>query len=204
MNVLDLEQVARLPHEKVRLGDTVFVIDKEFTPELRGESRVIEIKRDLVYPENTEIILGNFLPLFTDLASRMKYIESKVDGRTGVWDESGELGPIDDTDFADITPKKPNVTASGAFSKVIIEWDADLSSYVKEYEVYASTVPNFTPDISNLVARAATSVFVYEGEPNQQYYIRVRGMNRAGTAGPFSDQKQPQQQGLLQVILHPR
>ncbi|UYG93181.1 phage tail spike protein [Cytobacillus firmus] len=188
MKVLDLEQVAGLSHEKVRLGDTVFVIDKEFKPALRIEARVIEIKRDLVSPENTEIILGNFLPLFTDLASRLKNIESKVDGRTGVWDESGELSPIDDTDFADITPKKPNVTASGAFSKVIIEWDADLSSYVKEYEVYVSTVPNFTPDISNLVTRTMTSVFVYEGEPNQQYYIRVRGMNRAGTAGPFSDQ----------------
>ncbi|UQX56132.1 phage tail protein [Cytobacillus pseudoceanisediminis] len=189
MNVLDLEQITGLSHEKVRLGDTVFAIDKEFTPELRVEARVIEIKRDLVNPENTEIILGNFLPLFTDLASRLKNIESKVDGRTGVWDNPGEIGPIDDTDFADITPQKPNVTASGAFSKVIIEWDADLSSYVKEYEVYVSTVPNFTPDISNLVARATTSVFVYEGEPNQQYYIRVRGMNRAGTAGPFSDQK---------------
>lgn len=188
MNVLDLEQFTGLSHEKVRLGDTVFVIDKEFKPALRVEARVIEIKRDLVSPENTEIILGNFLPLFTDLASRLKNIESMVDGRTGVWDESGELGPIDDTDFADITPKKPNVTASGAFSKVIIEWDADLSSYVKEYEVYVSTVPNFTPDASNLVARATTSVFVYEGEPNQQYYVRVRGMNRAGTAGPFSDQ----------------
>ncbi|MGV3265637.1 phage tail spike protein [Cytobacillus pseudoceanisediminis] len=189
MNVLDLEQFTGLSHEKVRLGDTVFVIDKEFTPELRVESRVIEIKRDLANPENTEIILGNFLPLFTDLSSRLKNIESKVDGRTGVWDNPGEIGPIDDTDFADILPAKPNVTASGAFSKVIIEWDADLSSYVKEYEVYVSTVPNFTPDISNLVARATTSVFVYEGEPNQQYYIMVRGMNRAGTAGPFSDQK---------------
>ncbi|MCM3395960.1 phage tail spike protein [Cytobacillus oceanisediminis] len=189
MNVLDLEQITGLSHEKVRLGDTVLVIDKEFTPELRVEARVIEIKRDLVNPENTEIILGNFLPLFTDLASRLKNIESKVDGRTGVWDNPGEIGPIDDTDFADITPKIPNVTASGAFSKVIIEWDADLSSYVKEYEVYVSTLPNFTPDISNLVARTMTSVFVYEGEPNQQYYIRVRGMNRAGTAGPFSDQE---------------
>ncbi|WP_282140324.1 phage tail spike protein [Cytobacillus oceanisediminis] len=189
MNVLDLEQFSGLSHEKVRLGDTVFVIDKEFKPALRVEARVIEIKRDLVSPENTEIILGNFLPLFTDLASRLKNIESKVDGRTGIWDESGELGPIDDTSFADISPKKPNVTSSGAFSKVIIEWDADLSSYVKEYEVYVSTLPNFTPDISNLVARTMTSVFVYEGEPNQQYYIRVRGMNRAGTAGPFSDQE---------------
>lgn len=188
MTVLDLEQVAGLSHEKVRLGDTVFVIDKEFTPELRIEARVIEIKRDLNSPENTEITLGNFLPLFTDLASRLKNIESKVDGRTGVWDEVPELGPIDDTDFADILPAKPIVTASGAFSKVIIEWDADLSSYVKEYEVYVSTVPGFTPDASNLVARATTSVFVYEGEPNQQYYIKVRGMNRAGTAGPFSDE----------------
>lgn len=187
MNVLDLEQVAGLPHEKVRLGDTVFVIDKEFTPELRVESRVLEIKRDLVNPENTEIILGNFLPLFTDLASRLKNIESKVDGRTGVWDDGG--GEIDDSDFADITPKKPVVTATGAFSKVIIEWDAEFRSYIKEYEVFVSTVPGFTPDDSNLVARTVASVFTYEGAPNQQYYVRVRGVNRADAKGPFSDEK---------------
>lgn len=187
MNVLDLEQVAGLSHEKVRLGDTVFVIDKEFTPALRVESRVIEIKRDLVNPENTEIILGNFLPLFTDLASRLKNIESKIDGRTGVWDDGG--GEIDDSDFADITPKKPVVTATGAFSKVIIEWDAEFRSYIKEYEVFVSTVPGFTPDDSNLVARTIASVFTYEGAPNQQYYVRVRGVNRADAKGPFSDEK---------------
>ncbi|MGM0775441.1 MAG: phage tail spike protein [Bacillota bacterium] len=187
MSVLDLEEVAGLAHEKVRLGDTVLVIDKEFTPALRVESRVIEIKRDLVNPENTEIILGNFLPLFTDLASRLKSIESKVDGRTGVWDDGG--GEIDDSDFADITPKKPVVTATGAFSKVIIEWDAEFRSYIKEYEVFVSTVPGFTPDDSNLVARTVASVFTYEGAPNQQYYVRVRGVNRADAKGPFSDEK---------------
>lgn len=193
MNVLDLETVSGLSHEKVRLGDTVFVIDKEFTPELRIEARVIEIKRDLANPENTEIILGNFLPMFTDLASRLKNIESKVDGKEGIWDEgAGNLGPIEDKDFADITPAKPTVTVTGAFSKVIIEWDADTSAYLKEYEVYVSTIPGFTPDASNLAARIVTSVFAYEGEPNQQYYVRVRGVNRAGTAGPFSDEKSAQ------------
>ncbi|MCM3705311.1 phage tail protein [Cytobacillus firmus] len=187
MSVLDLEDIAGLSHEKVRLGDTVFVIDKEFTPALRIEARVIEIRRDLAEPENTEVILGNFLPMFTDLSSRLKRVESKLDGKEGVWD--GVQDPIDDTDFADITPAKPIVKATGAFSKVIIEWDADLRSYLKEYEVYVSTVPNFTPDSSNLVARTAASIFTYEGAPNQQYYVKVRGVNRAGTAGPFSDQR---------------
>lgn len=187
MSVLDLEEVAGLSHEKVRLGDTVFVIDKEFTPALRIEARVIELRRDLANPENTEVILGNFLPMFTDLASRLKNVESKLDGKEGVWD--GVQDPIDDTDFADITPAKPTVKATGAFSKVIIEWDADLSAYLKEYEVYVSTVNNFTPDASNLVARTAASVFTYEGAPDQQYYVKVRGVNRARTAGPFSDQR---------------
>lgn len=186
MSVIDLETVAGLSHEKVRLGDTVFVIDKEFTPALRVEARIIEIRRDLTAPENTEVILGNFLPMFTDLASRLKNVESKLGEKEGVWDEGG--GPIDDTDFADITPAKPIVKATGAFSKVIIEWDADLRSYIREYEIYVSTVPAFTPDASNLVARTIASVFTYEGEPNQQYYVKVRGVNRADTAGPYSDE----------------
>lgn len=190
MKVIDLERITGLEHEKVRLGDTVHIIDKEFTPVLKVEARIIEIREDLSNPENTEIILGNFLPMFTDLASRLKAVESKLDGRTGIWDEggSGEIGPIDDKDFADITPAKPVVKATGSFSKVIVEWDAETNAYIREYEIYVSTVPGFAPDPSNLVARIVTSVFTYEGEPNQQYYVRVRGVNRADTAGPFSDE----------------
>ncbi|MEW9503618.1 phage tail protein, partial [Jeotgalibacillus marinus] len=65
-SAISLEKIAGLEHEKVRLGDTVFIIDREFVPEILVEGRVIELKRVRNEPERTEIKLGNFLPLYTD------------------------------------------------------------------------------------------------------------------------------------------
>ncbi|HHX11536.1 MAG TPA: hypothetical protein GX731_01845, partial [Clostridiales bacterium] len=70
------------------LGDTVAVIDKEFTPELRLKARVIKITRDLLYPENNELTLGNFIPNIADsLNSQQKHIDN-FRSRQGVWDRS--------------------------------------------------------------------------------------------------------------------
>lgn len=62
MDVLLLESLTGYEHEKVRLGDTVAVVDKEFNPEIRATARVLKIKRNLVFPEQSEVTLGNYLP----------------------------------------------------------------------------------------------------------------------------------------------
>src|SRR5690606_19970015 len=50
MNVLDLEHASsgELKHEAVRLGDSVYCIDKHFAYDVRVEARVVEIDRDLI------------------------------------------------------------------------------------------------------------------------------------------------------------
>ena len=73
------------------LGDTVAVIDKEFTLELRLKARVVKIVRDLLHPENNDIMLGNFIPNITDsMNSQKKYIDN-FRSRQGVWDRSGTI-----------------------------------------------------------------------------------------------------------------
>ncbi len=73
------------------LGDTVAVIDREFTPELRLKARVIKITRDLLHPENNDIVLGNFIPNIADsLAAQQKYIDN-FRSKQGVWDRSGTI-----------------------------------------------------------------------------------------------------------------
>src|SRR5699024_10653401 len=86
--IIDLKAFG-FEHEGVELGDTVTVIDKEFTPELRIKARVIKIVRDLLEPENNEIILGNFITNIADSWNKQEEYINNFRGKSGVWDRSG-------------------------------------------------------------------------------------------------------------------
>jgi phage minor structural protein len=96
MSVIDLERLSGYDHMRVRLGDTVHVIDREFSPELLVEARVIEIERYLNEPERTVIKLGNFLPEMTDSEERVREIERKLGDREGIWNDKIGLGQVID------------------------------------------------------------------------------------------------------------
>lgn len=80
MNVLDLEQVSadEYRHEAVRLGDTVAVIDRNFSWDVEIAARVVEIERDLINPANTKITLGNVLQ---DLSNLVKELQKRIDNK---------------------------------------------------------------------------------------------------------------------------
>ena len=84
--VIDLNAYG-LDHEGVELGDTVAVIDKEFTPELRLKARVVKIVRDLLEDENT-ITLGNFIPNIIDSTIEQETYINNFRGKQGVWDRA--------------------------------------------------------------------------------------------------------------------
>ena len=85
--VIDLKALG-IEHEGVELGDTVGIIDNEFKPPLRLKARVIKMVRDLLEPENTEIVLGNFIPTITDTWLEQEKFISNFRGKQGVWDRS--------------------------------------------------------------------------------------------------------------------
>lgn len=93
LDVADLERLTGYEHEKVRLGDTVRIIDRAFSPELLVEARVIEINRDLLQPENTKITLGNFAPSIVDETIKQEQIRQTVSDRQGVWDRANQFNP---------------------------------------------------------------------------------------------------------------
>jgi phage minor structural protein len=99
MSVIDLEQDGR-EHEAVRLGDTSTAIDKKFVPELRVQARIVEIKRNLLEKRKTKVVLGNFLPLFTD-DDTAERIEAKLNQKTGEWDDKYKPGNPLDTSWLD-------------------------------------------------------------------------------------------------------
>ena len=93
LNVVILEQLSGHAHEKVRLGDTVRVIDREFSPALLVSARVIEVNRDLLRPENTKIALGNFVPTVADQALEQEQLNRDIRDKAGVWDRSTQFNP---------------------------------------------------------------------------------------------------------------
>lgn len=95
---------------------------------------------------------------------------------------------VDDSKFLDTPPPKPTLQATGLFKKVLLEWDAVFSSYMAYYEIYAGTAAGFTPSAENLVDKVPSGNYVFEGNVNTTYYFKIRGVNRAGTAGPYSDE----------------
>lgn len=86
--VIDLKAFG-FEHEEVELGDTVVVVDKEFEPELRVKARVVKITRDLLEPENNEIVLGNFTKNIVDSWNEQEKYINNFRGKQGVWDRSG-------------------------------------------------------------------------------------------------------------------
>ncbi|UKL30015.1 tail protein [Bacillus phage PK2] len=198
LKVITLEQLTKYEHEKVRLGDTVFVIDRELG--LTIEARVVEIKRDLINPENTEIILGNFIEDITDFNEKILEVEATITDRKGVWDKVDSIDPtVDDTNIVDILPNVPaNVSAQGLFKSIVLKWTFDPSIAISAYEVYGSKVNNFTPDSSNLLFRGKSGGFVLDANTNETWYFRLRAINPHGKVSGFTQQFQASTIALTQ------
>lgn len=185
ISAIDLERIAGLSHEKVRLGDTVFIIDRDLN--LTVEARVIEIERDPFDPANTTIKLGNFIPLFVNIAVELEKVKDKLSEKEGLWDNA--TAPVTDGDIAIEAPAVPtNVTANGLFENINVKWDFDPSIKVAGYEVFASQINGFTADSSNLVWRGKAGGFTHKAIPNQTWYFKVRAFNPAGQTSALSGQ----------------
>ena len=66
-------------HEQVALGDTCIIIAKQFDPELRVETRVMEMEEDLLNPINNSYVFGNYRKtLATSNIEQQKSIEEKL------------------------------------------------------------------------------------------------------------------------------
>ncbi|MFJ7681666.1 phage tail protein [Peribacillus butanolivorans] len=188
MSVFLLEDIIGYEHEKVRLGDTTFALDYSFAKPIEVEERIISFEYDVSDPDNSGVIeLGNFIDLYSDDA-RLDQIESELNNNKGLWNNGGKK-PITDDRIENVTPTKPlNVIASGLFQNVLVEWDFVNTISIANYEVYASQIQGFTPDISNLAFRGKTSIYTHQAANNQQWYFRVRAVNTHGVAGPFSEE----------------
>lgn len=123
MSVIELERLAGFEHEKIRLGDTVIVLDYEFQQPIKVTARVIEIKGDLLNPEKTEVVLGNFKEVFTDIYDKVKDLETAINNNTGIW--NNKLDSMDLSHYAEfgslIYEGTANETKTFSFSQIYTE-----------------------------------------------------------------------------------
>ncbi|WP_054705392.1 hypothetical protein [Bacillus sp. JCM 19041] len=128
------------------------------------------------------------MPLFSDPNQELQHVVAKVKENAHVWDRAGR--PISPGSFPDIQPETPaNVTATGLFSAVMVEWDFNhVNTYIAGYEVYASEVEGFAGTPETLVFRGSANGYSFQGEPNKQYYFRVRAFNYHEKYSAFSEE----------------
>lgn len=85
MDVILLESLSGLKHEKVRLGDIVVINDKELNIAIKAKA--IKLERDLLTPELSKIRLGNFI---NTLSGSLKETEKHIDNfrdKQGLYDD---------------------------------------------------------------------------------------------------------------------
>lgn len=76
LKVIDLFKIIGLEPEAMELGDQGAIIDKDLGLEL--QARIIEYEEDLVNSENDQLVLGNFVPRFTDLTNKLEILEQEA------------------------------------------------------------------------------------------------------------------------------
>lgn len=88
-DILDLESLLNYSHEKMRLGDLIYLLDENFRVPVEITARIIDMDRDLLLAENTKVGLGNFLEDSADINQRQADIEKKITARADVWNRAG-------------------------------------------------------------------------------------------------------------------
>lgn len=129
--ILDLENLLNYEHEKMRIGDLIYLLDENFKIPIDVSATIIEMDRDYLLPENTNVTLGNFLEDTADINRRQEDIARRVAARQDIWDRSSAF----------------ETSKSGTRMRMITQ-DGELQSVIK-YED-DSTPPNligyFSPE----------------------------------------------------------
>jgi hypothetical protein len=117
----------------------------------------------------------------TGFASKQDLIDAGVLTK----DPSGNIKPTADTSMA-IPPVPSGLTASGAMTIILLEWDDPRLAYSNHgyTEIWAAEVDNFSS--AQLVGQSSGVIFVHAvGEGSQRYYW-IRFVSTAGVMGPYN------------------
>lgn len=125
MDAITLETISGLEHEKVRLGDTVNVVNDASSTVTYGTARVITIIRSYIALSLCTVILGNFVLKSSSKISQIDQKQQVIVSKEGIWDSAS-------TDLATFV----DVTYAGDLSDLQTQIDGKIETY------YTDTDPN--------------------------------------------------------------
>lgn len=96
-DVLLLEELTEYAHEKVRLGDVIFAINRNIHPSVEVEASIIEYRQNLNNRSESEVTLGSFRNAY-DTSSRFERTEKTVNDRQGNWDEKVDQEELEEVE----------------------------------------------------------------------------------------------------------
>ncbi|MGU8438757.1 phage tail spike protein [Clostridium perfringens] len=98
----------------------------------------------------------------------------------------GQDGDI--SNFPDSLPDIPQLTANVlGFASIDLSWTYENKVYYN-YQVFASKIENFEPNIFDLIFEGQASSFLHQVKPNETWYYRARAVNTHGNATELSAQ----------------
>lgn len=167
--------------DKISLCDIVTI--KDYRYKLDTQAKVIKTYYDFLSEKYDKMELGEPKTSLGDLTGKGE------DGKIGPPGPPGQDGrPGDLSDFPNTLPQTPTLTTKlYGFANIELSWTFENKIYYT-YELYASKVKDFTPNVFDLIFQGQASTFLHQVKPNETWYYRVRAINTHGNATGLSKQ----------------
>lgn len=171
------------PNDNIKLCDIVYVDDMRYN--IQTQAKAIKTVFNVLLNRYDSIELGQPKTTLGNLIGEGGQVgPAGPPGPQGPPGADGNIG-----DFPDSLPNVPQLTLSAlGLESIMCDWTFESQVYYK-YQLYASKVPNFTPNAFDLIFEGQASSFLFSAKPDETWYFRVRAGNTHNRWTEFSTQR---------------
>ncbi len=166
--------------DKISLCDTVTI--KDYRYNLDTQAKVIKTHYNFLNDRYEKMELGDPKTTLGDLVGG---------GNSGpgiTSEETSKVPGINDSSFPNTLPQVPTLSSKlYGFDTIELTWTFEAKTYYT-YELYASKVKDFEPNVFDLLFKGNASTFLHSAKPSEVWYYKIRAINTHGRATAFSNQ----------------
>lgn len=126
----------------------------------------------------------------TNLIPNMRYaVRIRSVSQLGVkskWSEALEFKTGDD---GSVPATPTGLDTRPGLQAIVVTWDAATEIDFNHYELHAAQISGFEPGPENLVFDGRVNTYSHPTESGQRWYFRIRSVDVAGNASPYSDEE---------------
>lgn len=167
MQVTLLERLAGIEHEKVRIGDTVYVIDQSFNPALLLQARILELDTCFSDPMQDVCTLGNYVIVKSNINAQMQAIQMTLLQKQSNWDSA----------YTTVNQVKDQLTISVQINSTngLVFKNGDINT------VLVATVMQGASDVTTQLPASAFTWHKYDANGNEDmsWYTAHLGIGRS-------------------------